>query len=1022
MTFSRVVCWNHDRVYSVMNTQAEYAEDDVFLAVHSQYQLTLRQTTVSLNSGNKRLTWSVPPEQFLTEFLAQRDGNYQPQVVVIGGSGSGKSHLIHWLKTRIPATDERYVLTIPKSGTSLRGVIRQLLAILPDDQARHYQKQLEGVGQHDATTASRRERLIAEIALAISRSAPTAPAGDTRDLEEFLIESLPAMFNDPEMRPHWREDDSTIGRLAAHIEEHGQDHERLTQQRAFTVNDLPLSGMQTARMARPTQDLLNELRGSPELSALAVEVINRNLDDAILHVLNFTGDELVNLMLDIRRYLRRQGKELVLLIEDFARVQGVDRALLQALIELPGTGPDALCTMRWAMAATSGYYERLLATVMTRITHVIDMDVPQAALGAGGLAGFTSRYLNAVRLPAASLQAWHAAGADPDLLPNRCTDCEYRSECHPAFGEVDGVGLYPFNTAALHTMAARKNPDIADRFNPRSVVGPVLAEVLDRHTDDVAQGAFPPDALLRSMGNSELPTALESRLQQADPEHFHRQRATLELWGVPGTPVALPETVYQAFDLPAPKIELAQAPPLPPVGPDAGGSGGTTPAPLPSDINLVELREWAAGRRKIDSRSASHFRELLYEALESSIDWDAANLWQARFSSKSAGGRPFGARYIVFRNQVMNPPAHPHVLLQIPLVENDEGALRQAAIALAGLHQFRQRGSWEFEDGQLALVAVAECLEAWSADVVRQLRELASKVGEFQAVRAAAELLAVGATLSGRLGDSDAPAEGMNALFATWPQDLPAFSPEWRTLYREILRHRESLVEVVRSYASATKGGQAGPVLDAVQLRRVVARVRTNWKLEATVPTGVTGLHKSLQDVATLYPAVRSRLPAAVRAEQERRLSWLHEVRERASEGTRRRDLVEAIRLLQAKVEGEGLPVPTAVVTQLRTALSDFEGANFDAAVLAASLLADRENPLDVFPQLGKAPPNAMEVATRFFAASDRYLLEVERLVKGREDDLNRGTDIDIVVQQRRIRESLEQLDTMFQAIGGPTA
>lgn len=480
MSFSRFVCWHPERVFQVMNTQAEYAGADVFLAVHSHYPITLQQTTFSRERGNTALHWQVDPTQFLADFLSDREG-YQPQVAVLGESGSGKSHFIHWLDVQIPRNDGRIVLTIPKTGTSLRTVLKLLLDLLPVGESATYREQLDRIGQHTSTRAQKRDRLISEIALAISADEPLTDEPDRRDLEQDLIGRLPHLFRDTELQTYWASEDTTISRLIAHIEEPNEEYERLERQRLFTTADLPLDGVQIVRMARPTQELLNDLRNNPEDVEVAVEIINRNLDDAIVHLLNFSGEELVNLMLDIRRYLRRAGKELVLLIEDFARMQGVDRALLQALIEMPGTGPDALCRMRWAMAATTGYYARLPATVQTRMTHVVDMDQPRAALGELGLERFASRYLNAARVSPEDLQNWYRGGATPEFLPNACEPCPHRLVCHATFGEADGRGLYPFNSAALRTMAERKNRDIETAFNPRSFVGSVLAEVLDRY-------------------------------------------------------------------------------------------------------------------------------------------------------------------------------------------------------------------------------------------------------------------------------------------------------------------------------------------------------------------------------------------------------------------------------------------------------------------------------------------------------------------------------------------------------------
>jgi hypothetical protein len=145
-----------------MNTQAESTSDEIFLAVHSQYPLTLRQTTFSKNSGNTALRWQVEPEQFLRDFLLERE-DYQPQVAVLGDVGSGKSHFIHWLKVRIPSSPKRLLITVPKTGTSLRNVVKQLIDVLPPEEALRYREQFTSSTQTPQTTEMRRARLISVV-------------------------------------------------------------------------------------------------------------------------------------------------------------------------------------------------------------------------------------------------------------------------------------------------------------------------------------------------------------------------------------------------------------------------------------------------------------------------------------------------------------------------------------------------------------------------------------------------------------------------------------------------------------------------------------------------------------------------------------------------------------------------------------------------------------------------------------------------------------------------------------------
>jgi len=89
----------------------------------------------------------------------------------------------------------------------------------------------------------------------------------------------------------------------------------------------------------------------------------------------------------------------VLLIEDFARLQGLDRALMQSILEQRAN----LCVLRMFFASTKGFYESLEATIKTRLTFVVDMDV-HANAGKGELNPFVARYMNAVRWGVSELQ------------------------------------------------------------------------------------------------------------------------------------------------------------------------------------------------------------------------------------------------------------------------------------------------------------------------------------------------------------------------------------------------------------------------------------------------------------------------------------------------------------------------------------------------------------------------------------------------------------------------------------------
>ena len=121
MNFEKYICWKPDEITSVIRTEAEASEDAVFLSVHADNKIN-----VSIHKAkSKALKYSA----FLDKFILDDYGN-NVLAVIEGESGSGKSHLIQWLRLHIPVTDNRILLTIPKTETNLYSILKKLIDLL----------------------------------------------------------------------------------------------------------------------------------------------------------------------------------------------------------------------------------------------------------------------------------------------------------------------------------------------------------------------------------------------------------------------------------------------------------------------------------------------------------------------------------------------------------------------------------------------------------------------------------------------------------------------------------------------------------------------------------------------------------------------------------------------------------------------------------------------------------------------------------------------------------------------------
>ena len=134
MKFEKYACWEPSEFKKVVYTEAEAIPDDIFLAIHTDNKINLSIY------GNKPK--EVTYNKFLSEFLEGDYGN-NVQVVIEGESGSGKSHLVQWIRQLIPINDKRYVLNIPKTETNLHSVLKNLIELLPNEKKIEYNAKLQ---------------------------------------------------------------------------------------------------------------------------------------------------------------------------------------------------------------------------------------------------------------------------------------------------------------------------------------------------------------------------------------------------------------------------------------------------------------------------------------------------------------------------------------------------------------------------------------------------------------------------------------------------------------------------------------------------------------------------------------------------------------------------------------------------------------------------------------------------------------------------------------------------------------
>lgn len=990
------LCWDPGAVRQVINPFAEHISDNLFRAVHSDWDLKVSPQVGKSFQEIGEASWAdMTPPAFLADFL--REDRPHALAAILGETGSGKSHLVHWMRLNIKPTRERVVLVVRKSGTSLRNIVKMLIDKLPSEQQASFLETLQSAGDGTQSRADQKQQLLNDLAQVIREEVlPT----DAAEIEEGLASSLPDLFQDPHMRKaHFLGDNTVIAEIVDHIFAPSNAKDRPDQRRVFVEGDLPLGGMDFANASRLARDAIDLIEIDPAVHLpLAIRIINRNLDRAVARTLSFSGDRVEELMTRLRTHLKSQGQELVLLVEEFARLQGIDRALLQAITS---QGDERQCKMRTAIAVTTGFFQSVAETAYMRTTHIVDMDrsagrAEGRSVTKASLSQFTARYLNAVRLGRDGITQWSATAAPGESPRSKCEMCIHQLECHAVFGEVDGYGLYPFTPEALWNAASRADASMPDRLNPRVLQNDLLVEVLDNFGPEIATGRFPPFKLLEKLGGiTALPVVAQDELANRNPQNFQRWAAFLELYDGTGRIANLDERLRAAFEVP--EIPGAGAAKTPDPVEDAVIVDAPAQAPVSKEDRLIA--QWIGGDG-LDQNVATNLRLLVFSAVSNAIDWDMVGLAKASFTGRT--GKPFQTASISFDRQTTQVRSDLAVKLVIPgdLVRPATAAAALQGVLRASKDQFR----WDFPDGEKMLAAFLDCVEIWARSVEAQLRRICQPTPQWNQGAAAVELLCIGAAIGGKIKPDAKIADMIDAAFsANWANECASTAPEMRALYDKLTRQREKLVGIAQSQMSSMKGGQAGAMLNPGRILGPISKFRqAKWQLRLQPPDG------EVQELAKFYRETRDALTTAAKSEIAVRKSWLNAIEEAFGATATRSSIVTTLDAAQQAVADAGIGTSTTgrVLTE---ALDQFRTVYFDDSLAAARALDGEVDAVAALPHFGRGRRGAVDAGTALVAAAQAFLDTVEANIESSSQSL--------AAKNGAVEASLHQIDRSLTKI-----
>ena len=984
------------RLHEVLLGDAEAHSKAVALAVHQRMHIRRRHHDEPIDTAQSE---SIDEGAILTQ-LQEPVGDGCQVVLIEGKSGTGKSHVVRWIEIqldRLPDRSSRVVLLVGK-GSRLTDIVKHLSERPELAGPKHaaLREQLSRA-QQPIEPKDAASRLCNQLAFVCGERARIAAQKRQQGealthLEELYTKwgvpaQLPHLLVYNPLRPCFVEKDRPMRRLVEHLHARADPLQPRTGQEFvdadLTFEDLPDDLDERARR------LFGRLE-DPEQRSAAVRVLNDALDEAKRILLQLDPGVVQEVLKSIRRELLEQGKELVLLVEDFADLSGLQGEVLQASIQTGApSGVKTYCTLRTVFAFTDSLLRE--QTVLSRAQHVYY--VPNQ-IGENQVVEHSVRlvgsYLRAARFGAEALEkAAQESSSAESWLPAAPELGEEARLLLDAFGAWEGIPLFPFTRRVIDRLVR----DIYAGqqtllFVPRDIIRDLMPRVLN-HREAFLQGAFPPDVFRPSR---EAPMADEARrwlMRQTLPGAARKRLERFLLyWG-------LNLGAARAFGLPEPDATESTPPPEAELGARASGEadetdGDTDPnrrEPRPAFALFADDRRrfegWRAGIDIAAQDDRRNIRRAIDNCLRPALGW----AWRPRIDRSAAvSGRWRGWDEGIDVAGLRLAQGMP-VLTLVRSEEREDKlgneALAKELVSVCGPAGMPSPKTWDVEGIEMHLAAHLAFIERHRPAVEQHLLGLWN-LRRWDALPFFVSALATtGAILGVQNCGSSVPEEFFYALFADPPEAAPNDSSWCREISTPLRPLRALLRDMLEREIGAFQGhGQTIHGIDVARLLPFVPAPRCEPAAPPAVPTFPPGA-KSDADIQAVVDtaAILDRIETASIAELVDRKALAERVRTHVGSRAEKDGLVTALATLLRQLTNLGT-VTTDSVEHMKAAISALKKAALvDPLESTAALVSDDASLWQRLVSLGRNESDIGRLANtaRILSKVDAFLGEHER-------------------------------------------
>jgi len=990
-----------DEINDCIKHEAEGAHDAVLLAVHKPSPLSYKQ----ISSGER----FEANEDELFKYLITKDVPSGAHVVPItGASGVGKSHMVRILTARLQSMNEdsRYVIIrIPKSA-SLRKVVELILEKLPGEAYASVKAEFAKALAEKPSVETSVIRFQRELDIALGELTKKLEARVRANPRDLALKTqwghaanLPKFMGDPVLVDYFREkvfprfvQRATAGQSQAVQEVYVKDFDVDDFQLPDTIDITKSASTTYAYYARTL--LVRDGEGI----RTAVRLLNESkvVDQAIRQLFNLHqslgGMTLHEVILEIRRLLLQQQRELVIFVEDFKALTGIQDILLKVLIqEGVRDGVKELATMRSVIAVTDGYLDTE-DTIATRAKREwkVESELSSEEEVLRHTKALVASYLNAARWGFHELVRYFEMNGGASSVYGAWigpySDNDDSSDAHvlAAFGKEGEIPLFPYTEQAIEQLArsalTRNNTLV---FTPRFIIDNILRGLLLPGRPAFERGQFPPPEINASRTNAEVSQWLSSL--PVSEEVRERYRRIVAIWGnAPRTPEEIgniPKELFDAFKLDRPNIEfhsILQSKPK-----DEPLQSPPALQPKSDDEYLTEaLEKWVQNSERLSQTVANQIRKSIESALNERIDWSAECCIKSSISFKQISIPHAGGEGSIASNAII-------------VAENHTDPTGQLRAELAAVARF-----YHLNGGKMQYTGADDDL-IWIGNLVDRLIPQALvlvRTSVKQKLGIAVRLLSANSRILGLSERYRTPTSLSNFLFDTPnvpKRPIEGASTEfidWRTLQEQALRIRPELLQLVASYCGSFQG--TGKTAYAIDIARII---------DCWLPENET-LNLNALDLITieLKQTLSSMSEARVMLLVRKVLQGASNIRTKLTaelgDNFDKQEIAEELRTLADQLKVSGIWNTDEIGmghSAFKNLCEEFRSSPLREALSVLANSGDEEDGKSnsqLVSRMGRFEVNPLIVASRFAEAARKVVRAADKHAKGLEDQFH-GVD-----------------------------